>query len=91
MRYRRWMALAASMLLIMNGIPCAAEELTGEEETVEADPEEINKSEGAVSDEDSWLIEAEESEDVVEDGCAARDAPSGDEADSGPGCGCYPE
>ena len=50
------------------------EELTGEEETVEADPEEINKSEGAVSDEDSGLIEAEESEDVVEDGCAARDA-----------------
>ena len=32
MRYRRWMALAASMLLIMNGIPCAAEELTGEEQ-----------------------------------------------------------
>ena len=50
------------------------EELTGEEETVEADPEEINKSESAVSDEDSGLIEAEESEDVVEDGCAARDA-----------------
>ena len=50
------------------------EELTGEEESVEADPEEINKSEGAVSDEDSGLIEAEESEDVVEDGCAARDA-----------------
>ena len=50
------------------------EELTGDEETVEADPEEINESEGAVSDEDSGLIEAEESEDVVEDGCAARDA-----------------
>ena len=50
------------------------EELTGDEESVEADPEEINKSEGAVSDEDSGLIEAEESEDVVEDGCAARDA-----------------
>lgn len=50
------------------------EELTGEEETVEADPEEINNSESAVSDEDSGLIEAEESEDVVEDGCAARDA-----------------
>lgn len=50
------------------------EELTGEEETVEADPEEINESEGAVSDEGSGLIEAEESEDVVEDGCAARDA-----------------
>ena len=50
------------------------EELTGDEESVEADPEEINESEGAVSDEDSGLIEAEESEDVVEDGCAARDA-----------------
>ena len=47
------------------------EELTSEEEEVEADPEEINKSESAVADE--GLIEAKEDE-VVEDGCGAKDA-----------------
>ena len=55
------------------------EELTGEEEVAEdedpvaVDPEEINRSESAVSDEDTGLIEADE-EEMVEDGCAARDA-----------------
>ena len=51
------------------------EELTGEEEeTVEADPEEINASQSAAEDEGSGLIEAKE-EEMVEDGCgAAKDA-----------------
>ena len=42
-----------------------------DEDAEEADPEEINKSQSAVTD---GLIEAEESEDVVEDNCGARDA-----------------
>lgn len=42
-----------------------------DEDAVEADPEEINEAQSAVTD---GLIEAEESGDVVEDGCGARDA-----------------